>query len=513
MHDPMLALAEAAGAATMEGVGDFGLSGNYASAAEFMKAIQSNVGTTAGGSDIALLTGGAALREQSLEPTLFATIEKEEHFVLFNSMVKGKADSVLHEWSRQTSTGWYEGQTVNGELEDIAESQGEYERKFDTMAFLMTMFQVSIAAKSQKNLVDVIAREKMNATRRIKADTEWHMIYGNRAVNKREFDGIITQILAHNDPSLILDARGHGLSDMGEEIIRIGNNVHDMGHFGRSTDFYCSVRVGSDEFDQKLHQSVRVGLDGTTGGLSTRSNDIIMGTTVGGVKTQYGVVRQHPDIFIRESQPPFDGRTGIFPSIAANSGLGVPTAVDNGSGGAPAVANSATSQFADEDVGLYYYGVESIGKGGRSTCVKSAQVNVTAAGQKVTVVITNPADSKVTGFAVHRSRRNGTNASADLREMVRIPRAAGATTTYVDENQNIPGTSPVLVLNQAPEYGAIQYTRLYPLMLLPLFRTRTAADLAAVISSGFLQVTLPEQHGIIKNVLSKTAAAQWNPRG
>lgn len=43
------------------------------------------------GTDVAGLTGGAALRVQSLDKTLMSVIQDNKHFVLFNKLPKAKS--------------------------------------------------------------------------------------------------------------------------------------------------------------------------------------------------------------------------------------------------------------------------------------------------------------------------------------------------------------------------------------------------------------------------------------
>ena len=129
------------------------------------------------------------------------------------------------------------------------------------------------------------------------------------------------------------------------------------------------------------------------------------------------------------------------------------------------------------------------------------------AGDEVTVTITHPSDADVTGFMLHRSRKNGTNATGDFREMVRVARRAGQSTTlYVDDNQNIPGTSPVFLLNQTPGANAVTLRRLLPLTMFPLYATDTAARLWAQLFFCYLRVAKPQQLAMIRNVTPQYAA-------
>ena len=80
------------------------------------KALQSTSGITSP-SDPSGLSGGAALRVQSLEQTLLSTIQENSHFKLFNLMPKPKAIATVDEWTEQRGVGGYLGGSTNGEVD------------------------------------------------------------------------------------------------------------------------------------------------------------------------------------------------------------------------------------------------------------------------------------------------------------------------------------------------------------------------------------------------------------
>jgi len=102
--------------------------------AEFRKALEAGYG-----SDMGNLTGGGALRIQSLEKTLIATIAENKHFRLFNKLAKGNALATVDEWTEQDSVGAVvlgdylglaEGQKVRctGRILEVADFQSSYGR-------------------------------------------------------------------------------------------------------------------------------------------------------------------------------------------------------------------------------------------------------------------------------------------------------------------------------------------------------------------------------------------------
>jgi len=108
-----------------------------------------------------------------------------------------------------------------------------------------------------------------------------------------------------------------------------------------------------------------------------------------------------------------------------------------------AASSDAASQFTSARAGNYYYAVAAIGGQGQgqSTVLKSSQIAV-AQGKRASITITASASGLETGYAIYRSRQNGTNATDDFRLMCVIPRTGG-TTVYDDVNRDIPGTVKV----------------------------------------------------------------------
>ena len=172
-----------------------------------------------------------------------------------------------------------------------------------------------------------------------------------------------------------------------------------------------------------------------------------------------------------------------------------------------AVAIDAASQFTALQAGNYYYAVVGVNAAGGSTIVKSS-VQAVAAGQKCTLTITRSAGAQETGYIVYRSRLNGTNGTTDFREMVRIP-VAGATTTYVDLNQNIPGTTKAFILNMAQGGGAISWRQFLPMLKFPLYPTVSATVPWAQLLFGYLRLTKRRHHVAIKNILPN--GSTWKP--
>ncbi len=459
--------------------------------AELQKSLEAGYGT-----DMASLTGAAAMRIQSLDTTMQATIQDNKHFKLFNRLPKPKAGATVDEWTEQSAVGGFLGGTSNSELGVIADSNGTYNRRVGLTKYLMTRRQVSVVATLQNSLADVQAIEYSNGAKQLLSDAEFLLFEGNSAVVPTEFDGIYAQIAAgiaagQVSSEHILDARGASLSS-----INLVNNaaaqISAFGNFGSATDLYYPNQVQAD-FDNSLDPAFRVALDNTP-------NSVMLGTPVTGIRTSQGNIATNTDVFIRDErmQTPFESR---YAAIAtANAGM-KPTL------GVPSVAPNAASLFTGPQAGNYYYLVTGVNAAGQSTGVISSQV-AAVAGSANTLVITRSGGAAETGYVIYRSKQNGTNTVADFREMAKIA-CAGATTTYVDLNADLPGTCKAYMLNLSAGDTAITWRQLLPMIKFPLYATNAAVIPWAQLMFGYLRISKRNHHVVIKNIVP--TGALWKP--
>lgn len=477
-------------------IGDFANGFIYTDVAEFRKALTSGYGT-----DASTFTQGRALQFESLEPTLISVIQDmKQDFPLFNSLQKGDATSVVDQWTRRDSVGGYPGGDTNTEVGEMSPRTGTYKRITEQVKFLMTMCEVSAVQRSTREQAESMRLENENGILRLVTTAEHLMFYGDSSVVPTEFDGIRRvlerELGAGSDH--ILDLRGQSISPEAGEILDSAALISDQGNFGRLTDMYCSNLVKAD-FDKKVDPKHRVMLD-------DKPQRVEIGTPILGVNTETGPVMVHRDIWIREGQAPFAARTGtVYPDVVNGAGVTAPASVTATPG------NNASSKFANEHAGTYYYVVESVNKNGRSGVSTPVQATV-AAGESVTIVITAASPTNETGYVIYRGRRNGASAGtngAETREVIRIAKDVSGTTTYVDHNHNIPGTSEIFLLNQTPSRQAISLRRLLPLTQFNLATTNRPVYPWALLFFLYLRVAIPRHHRVIKNVLP--SGSVWRP--
>ena len=460
----------------------------------FMKAITAGYGT-----DLSTLSGGGALRVESLESTLMAVVQTMKDFALFNKLGKTPATATVDEWIEMSNVGYRLGGAFNTELGNINAQSGTYNRRVAFVKYLVTRRSVSFVQNVQQSVISAKAQEEVNGTLELLSSAEWACFGGDSSVVPAEFDGLQKSIEGSGSADNVIDLGGAALDTNGfQAVLNAAQVIRKRGHFGRPTDLFLSVAAQTD-LDQGLDPAFRVPLnDVPNGGIS-------LGSPVVGVRTSFGNIATNPDIFLEESKIPDES---LSPSIATASDPTPPVSMT------AAVNTDAASKFTAANAGNYYYRVASISNKGESTTVLvSAGPIAVAAGQSVTLTITRSGAIDETGYIIYRGRLNGTNGASDMRAMRRVAYSGSPTTVYVDQNRDIPGTSKGFVLNMDPAYNAISIRQLLPMTRFQLYPTQTAEDPWAQLLFCYLRVTKALQHVMIKNILPNTASAKWHPFG
>lgn len=445
------------------------------------------------GTDSSSLTGGGALRIQSLDKTLMSVIQENKHFALFNALPKQTAGATVDEWTEQSGVGGFMGGSTNTELGIIQDATGVYARRVGFVKYLMTRRQVSLVQTLQGAIVEAETVEQQNGAKQLLTDAEYLCFEGDSTVVPSEFDGIRAQIASLGAADHIIDAGAQPLTSI-NAIAQAAATIAGYGNFGTPTNLFMAPATGAD-LDVNLDPAYRAMLQG--------GQEAKLGTPVRGIVTAQGDIAVNRDVFIRDQaqKVPFEL---TFAAIAV---LNTYTPLSCGL----AHAADVSSAFGAAHAGNYYYLVTGVTANGQSTGFISAQVAV-AAGEKVTLTIGRSTAATETGYVIYRSRKNGTNAVADFREMARVP-SGGASTVYVDYNRDIPGTTSAYMLNLTAGDSSITWRQLLPMMKFPLATTNQAVIPWAQLLFGYLRVAKRQHHVVIKNILTNQAKAVWAPFG
>lgn len=452
--------------------------------------------------DVASLTGGGALGVQSLDTAMKTTIQENQHFTLFNRLQSTSATNIVDEYSRQTNVGGFLGGSFNSQMGVVRSAQGEYSREVGMVKFLMTLRQVGYVLTVGKNIAEPVALEERNGALQLLTDANYSLYHGNSDASPTQFDGIFNQIekevLAGNmSGDNVVDLDG-GRLDSVDPFSVINTAASRYGSWGRSTDVFMPNSVQVD-----LNKYLDPAYRWTPGG----GNTPIIGGHVEGIRLTSGTLKTNLDTFIQDEENPM-----VYPFEVFNPAIAVKNvAFKAASMTIDASVSDTASKFSSTRGGNYYYAVASIGAAGEgfTEVVKTAQTAV-AAGKKVVLTISQSSAASESGYAIYRSRQDGTNASNDLR-LVKIIKKTGATTTFTDLNRDVPGTVMVPVMNLATGADAIGWRQFQPMTKIPLpFGIGGIPQYSWFqFLFGYLRVTKPKHHGYIKNILPSNA--KWRP--
>jgi len=472
-----------------------GSGGGATSAAEveeLMKALEasgplSNVG----------LTGGAALRVQSLDKTMQATIVENKHFVLFGRLAKPEVSGIVDEWVEQKGVGGFLGGSTNTEAGAARAAVGDYARRHGSVKFLSTRRQVSLAAKIQQGIASAEGVEQAGGAKQLLSDAEYLCWEGDEAVVPTEFSGIFSQMQegvrrGGVDPDNIVDLDGAAMTSF-DPLAQAAAQIGSRDNFGTPTDLFLSPFAQAD-LDASLAPAYRVGL-------SPSGSDIALGAPVSAIRTSDGVIATSQDKFIRDQQhmTPFEVQ---YPKVAAkNLGMKPTLAIAE-----PEV--DVESRFRVNRAGTYYYGVAGVSAEGQSPMVVSGAIAI-GAGEAPVLTITRSAGQEETGYVIYRSRQDGTNAPADMREMCRIPASGLATTVFKDQNRKLPGATKAAMLNMLKSDTAIIWRQFLPMMKFKLYPTDSPVDPWLQLLWGYLRISKLRQHVVLINIVPRSA--KWRP--
>jgi hypothetical protein len=460
--------------------------------AELQKSLQAGYGT-----DMTALSGGSALRIQSLDQTLQATVQDNKHFTLFNKLPKPRATAVLDEWTEQKSIGGFLGDSFNDQDGAAEETNGEYQRMVGKVKYMTTYRKVPIVLQSQNNIVDAIALETTNGTKQLLSSIEFSLWEGDETVLPKSFDGVRKQMEALGSADHIIDNRGAALDSI-DPIAKAAETVFGFGNFGQSTDIFMAPSVQTD-LNISLDPAFRVALDNSPA-------SIVYGAHVRGIRTSWGDIATQNDVFIRDEKMkvPFETRNATHAAQAVKNASFKPAAMT-----AVAGTGASDTKWEAAHAGTYVYYVTGINHLGETQTVAATGGAVTvASGQQVTITITASASGSETGYVIYRGRKGGTSALSDVREMARVAKAGG-TTTYVDKNLEIPGSTSAYVLNLSASHHAIAWRQFLPMMKIPMAAVNSPIVPWLQMICGYLRITKRNQHVVIKNIVPN--GAKWKP--
>lgn len=406
----------------------FGI-GSSADVAELNKAL------SAGYDANTSMTGGAALRVESLENSLKLLTFREEHCVLWKDIAKLPAYSTVEEYSQQTSVGsenpGFVGEGVAPEEDDSA-----YARKASLVKFLGTQRKVTHPMQLVRTINgDAVARETSNGILKVMRDAEFGLFWGNSGlcynnptVEGVEFDGLNTLI----DSSMIVDLGNRNLEE--GDYSDVAQMIAD--NYGFANRMYLSNSVAKT-LDKTMLPKERIAMPSASG--------MEIGATVGSVKTSFGTIANRPSLFLGQGRSPKKSTPASATSTKA------PAAPQTVSAGA---LTGSAGKWRTSQIGYYRFAVSACNRYGESTATANgADIQITSGAaqlQTTTLTITNAASFGSNGapdyFNIYMCEASSTATPTGKKYLVGQVKCAdvtanSGTTTFVVDGFIMPNTS------------------------------------------------------------------------
>ncbi|MBO4640881.1 MAG: hypothetical protein J5710_14110 [Treponema sp.] len=458
---------------------------------ELEKALEAGYGT-----DAASFTQGRSLQREDLEATLVTVLDvKQKDLKLFHKLHKQPVTSTVHQVERQTDVGDDEFLFV-GESEKASEGDPTFQRKIYETKYTTSKWEVSHPLSLTDNVENAINASKVAAVMRVSKGTERCIFHGNSAASPKQYDGLLKIIedsakntsVAERLRATVMDIRGLEIGesdtidgeviDAGEALFDdIAEKVYSKG--GDLAEAYFPPVI-SRQFKNMFSSRLR---------LSTKDEQFAMDKLPKIITATNSVINITDDA----------GADKMFrvkgPVVAAGNSAKRPNTPTSITGVA---ASDSASKFTTAYAGNYVYGVHAINAYGISAAATSSSVTV-AAGEKVTLTITPDTNGEAaTGFIITRSKAGG----SELMEMVRIANSGNSTTTYVDLNEDLPGTAQVVLLTPTTDEMRpnASFGQLMGMSNFDLPTDSSLAHRGVVALYGMLEVRAPEYCAMIKNV-------------
>lgn len=461
----------------------------------FAKAVQTSSYQT----DHANLTGLAAIRKESLEPTLRAVVAQDDSFTFFKALKRQPVTSAVHEWMVQTSRG---GQVDGMNISELGEIQfdvGDYRRKVERLKLFATGAKITDFANVQSLEGEALrARENENALVRIAHAVERALFESDERFSPNKINGYKAQLRNFEGGRNVVNTNGESdVNELVKLLFQMKAEVRQEGNYGDITDLFLDADT-QNALDNHLMPQYRVQLD-------AQPSSLQYGAPVAGIKTSFGNIKLNHTIWnnsAANTMPTIVKNKGKLPDKVPGLADFTVTPVANAVGGA--------AGWTAERVGEFFYAVALVDADGREgplTVLKSGTVGLGGA----LVIAGTAAASNVTatGGKVYRSRKDPETAPQprDLRLAGEFVVEADGTFSYTDVNQKIPGSSSIPVMNLKRE--SIQWLQLRPATQFPLGTFNTLTHQWAVALYGTLQLGQPQHHYLIDNVINPNTL--WQP--
>jgi hypothetical protein len=418
-------------------------------------------------------TAGAALKAESLDPTLKILTNREKHIVTYKMIPKQKAYNTVEEYNQMLDYGSLQGiGNLEGETPTFVDSQ--YRRQAAYIKYLGVAGEVThpmTLVKLGSGVGNMLATETYNKMQYLMRGINLLLATGDSNLSAVDFDGVFkqhfsavmgssTNLDTYTADGSVIDARGKRLNDTKVEDAA-SSVVND--NYGSLSTILAAPAVFNN-YVKEFHESKRIvpGLNGNAGIVGAE-----MGQSVNKIQTQFGPVDVVSDIF-------FDRQVAKLYNSPATS-TKAPAAITPDISDPVTVAANTSTRFTD-GAGDYFWGVVAANRYGESamTMMKLTATAV-ATTEAVALKFAQSGGSYAAEyFIIYRGTKDAANYQTDkYYPIIKLSVAelatgwdGGGTGVVKDLNRYLPGTHSAIVFDNSEEVWA--WKQLAPLMKMDL---------------------------------------------
>jgi hypothetical protein len=428
------------------------------------------------GVDTYTATNLSPLVPQQLQQTLSVATSTMADLKLWPMIAKAQARNTVVEYNRVLSHGG-EFSPFIAEGGSASLNRAKYEKVAVQIRYLAEKRAVTDVAMNvtlNAPSADAIAEETRRGTEDLLRRVEKELFHGDSSLNDLAWDGIIKQI---KDAGNVADLRGSAPSAV--YLSEILGALYSAPFYGMVNAILVTPRVLSELIKQTVHH-------GRHDQLQVNGGSVTFGASELSITSPYGAVKVIACPFLERQDrlAPPAGSSSVFEGA-------VVTPTINAQPTSPA---DNASKFVNADAGVYHYRVVPVGDAGVGIPVDTNPVALDP-GDKVTFQIAQgDAKATVKFYKIYRSAKDASDANGA--KLVGEVACAGATTTFEDFNNTIPGTSDIVFINNAPDY--MEYFQMLSLVRRPLAQVNTSYPFLLMMF-GAPAVKLPSKMFVVRN--------------
>lgn len=467
---------------------------------EIKKAFEANTAST-GATPFVDGTSGGALSRQSLDTTFVALVSTDRDFKFLKQLPRRDVKQVIAEYNinRSHGGGWTRSSYI-GQSDEPVFADAIIQRLFAEMNYLSEGYSFNKVIENIDTVQDPEIVQSNAALRRLAESMNRAFFFGNRTVNPTMQDGFLSTV-QKEDSSFVFDARGQLLDD---------TTIKEMSSQIRTTTFGVVDKLWMAPETKALYDQnyAILGRQTVFQNAGDRENlmlgNIVMGIADGNAyqnkivfEDDIWLDRHKWQVPMRWDVPTRRWVEGKSNEDAPNTPTVTATAV------APTVPNS---RWDAAYAGAYNYRVSAGNyRFGYSQATAATSVTVAVNGAVQLNMTPAATGTQTTSFAIFRTTKVG---SSVIRYLDEVKANSVGATTYTDLNENIPGTT-IMILGDFNSRSNTDETRTHILSeLLPPFKTlfpygsgnKLRTRLGMVEAYNVLQILAPAKFRVIRNV-------------